>query len=92
MKYKNCIKIALIMVYGILPLYCKEAPEQQRYLNSLASMQDEEERKIPCNRFCSDNTISEIIIPMGITSIGDGAFVRCENLKNITISDSVISI
>lgn len=92
MKCKNCIKIALIMGYGTLPLYCNAESEQQRYLNSLASMQDEEKREIPCNRFCSDNTISEIIIPMGIPSIGDGAFVRCENLKNITISDSVIFI
>ena len=37
-----------------------------------------------------DKTI--IIIPYGVTSIGDAAFKKCYNLKSITIPNSVTSI
>ena len=34
----------------------------------------------------------DVVIPDGVTSIGECAFMGCENLKSVTISDSVESI
>ncbi|MBQ6979184.1 MAG: leucine-rich repeat protein, partial [Clostridia bacterium] len=39
-----------------------------------------------------DNTITEIILPNYVTSIGISAFSGCNNLRSITIPDSVTSI
>lgn len=36
--------------------------------------------------------LTSIIIPKGVTEIGELAFVRCKNLKEVTISDSVTNI
>lgn len=36
--------------------------------------------------------ITDVIIPEGVTRIGDQAFYNCFNLRNIMISDSVQSI
>ena len=38
------------------------------------------------------NRIKSVTIPDSVTSIGDYAFCRCDNLTSITIPDSVISI
>mgnify|MGYP000502173920 CR=1 FL=1 len=49
--------------------------------------------RIICNSafsFCS--SLSEIVIPSSVTSIGDGAFSRCSSLKYISIPKSVISL
>ena len=35
---------------------------------------------------------SHVIIPDGVTSIGDWAFANCDSIKSITIPDGVISI
>jgi len=40
--------------------------------------------------FCS--SLSEIVIPSSVTSIGDGAFSRCSSLKYISIPKSVIGL
>lgn len=39
-----------------------------------------------------DRSITELTIPDGVTSIGDGAFIRCAVLTSITIPDGVTSI
>ena len=39
-----------------------------------------------------NNSIKEVIIGDGITSIGDCTFTRCENLTSVTIPDSVTRI
>ena len=42
--------------------------------------------------FFSSNNITTVIIPDGVTSIGQYSFTDCSNLTNITIPDSVVSI
>lgn len=42
--------------------------------------------------FFSDSSISSIVIPSNIKSIGEFAFVNCFNLKRVTIPDSVTDI
>ena len=42
------------------------------------------------NKLCK--TLTSVIIPEGVTSIGDNAFYECENLTSVTIPQSVTSI
>lgn len=39
-----------------------------------------------------DRSITEVVIPSGVTKIGDYSFASCNNLKSITIPNSVTSI
>ena len=41
---------------------------------------------------CSMNASGSIIIPDGVTSIGDSAFTYCSSLKSIVIPDGVTGI
>lgn len=41
---------------------------------------------------CLDKQLTDVIIPDGVTSIGNSAFRGCTSLTNITIPDSVTSI
>ena len=38
------------------------------------------------------NSLESIVIPNGVTSIGERAFLYCENLKTVTLPDSVTEI
>ena len=42
--------------------------------------------------FKSDSGITEVIIPNGVTAIGDSAFLECTNLTSVTIPDGVTAI
>ena len=44
------------------------------------------------NTFCSFPNLQTIVIPEGVTSIGEEAFRECTNLTSITIPSSVTSI
>jgi len=47
---------------------------------------------IPPPWYDSRNNIISVVIDDGVTTIGDGAFIDCENLTSITIPNSVVSI
>ena len=42
--------------------------------------------------FCNNGTITSVIIPDTVTSIGDSAFASCSSLTSVVIPDSVTSI
>ena len=49
--------------------------------------------QIICNMvFCECDSLSSVVIPDGVTSIGVGAFIGCKSLKSLEIPDSVTSI
>ena len=49
--------------------------------------------KVVCDRaFCLCSSLTEIVIPNSVTSIGDSAFYDCRSLSNIVIPNSVTSI
>ncbi len=43
-------------------------------------------------KYTEEPGVTEVVIPDGVTSIGNWAFNRCENLKSVTIPDSVTSV
>jgi len=47
--------------------------------------------EIPPNMYSHSSLVS-VVIPEGITKIGEGAFKRCESLRNATISSTVTEI
>ena len=44
------------------------------------------------NLYLNGNLVTELVIPNGVTSIGDYAFYNCTSLTSVTIGDSVTSI
>ena len=48
--------------------------------------------RISMQAFQNNATISKVVIPDSVTSIGDGAFASCSSLMSIVIPDSVTSI
>ena len=44
------------------------------------------------NLYLNGTLITDLVIPDGVTSIGDGAFYGCSGLTSVTIPDSVTSI
>ena len=49
-------------------------------------------KKINDYAFINDESITELIIPEGVTHIGERAFYGCKNLKKIVLPQSLISI
>ncbi len=42
--------------------------------------------------FFGQNEITQVVIPEGVTAIGEGAFMRCWNLLKITLPKGIVSI
>lgn len=42
--------------------------------------------------FAGNDSITEVVIPEGVTTIGAEAFLRCRNLKKVTIPDTVTDL
>ena len=65
-----------------------EAPKELRGGYSV-----KEGTRIICNKaFSTCTSLTSIVIPNSVVSIGDGAFSRCSSLSNIVIPNSVVSI
>ena len=50
------------------------------------------EDNIPSEAFCELKSLTKVILPDGVQTIGEYAFVGCEDLSNIEIPNSVTSI
>ena len=44
------------------------------------------------NLYVNGTLVTDLVIPDGVTSIGNGAFIHCSNLTSVTIPNSVTSI
>ena len=65
-----------------------EAPKELRGGYSV-----KEGTRIICNKaFSTCTSLTSIVIPNSVVSIGDSAFSRCSSLSNIVIPDSVTAI
>ena len=58
------------------------------------SFEDSQANPVCCarNLYLNGTLIEDLVIPNGVTMIGDRAFAYCDALKSVTISDSVTSI
>ncbi|MBR3827000.1 MAG: leucine-rich repeat protein [Alistipes sp.] len=45
-----------------------------------------------CNIYLNGNLIEDLVIPEGVTKIGQGTFYNCDSLKSVTIPNSVRTI
>ena len=43
-------------------------------------------------KYTEERGVTEVVIPDGVTSIGNWAFIGCSSLTSVTIPDSVTSI
>ena len=59
---------------------------------ALPSSYNDEKYAIYSSAFADCNKLTGVVIPDGVTVIGNYAFYNCENLKSIVIADSVTSI
>jgi hypothetical protein len=61
-------------------------------LKSLPSKQSEYSNVMPTGMFSHCESLNELIIPNGVTDIGDWAFVNCSSLTSLTIPSSVTTV
>ena len=61
-------------------------------LKSLPSKQSEHSTVIPTGMFSHCKSLNELIIPNGVTDIGEWAFVDCSSLTSLTIPSSVTTV
>ena len=45
-----------------------------------------------CNLYLNGNLVENLVIPEGVTHIGQGVFLNCDSLKSVTIPNSVKTI
>ena len=91
-KTKEELKEALVDEWGVE--YSKDGRKLLRVSgNLIGAYSVKEGTRIICDlAFWSCSSLSEIVIPSSVTSIGNGAFSACSSLKYISIPKSVICL
>ena len=89
---KEELKEALVDEWGVK--YSKDGRKLLGVSEKLSGAYSVKEgTRIICDRaFWNCSSLSEIVIPSSVTSIGDSAFYGCDSLSKIVISSSVTSI
>ena len=80
------ISKAICLFYGENSLSMEQI---KSYLRQIVSNYNNYNEDI---KLLTEGTIESLVIPNGVTSIGDYAFYGCKNLMNISIPDSVVSV
>ena len=91
-KTKEELKEAFVDEWGVK--YSKDGRKLLKAPGELSGVYSiKEGTRIICNSaFSSCSSLSEIVIPFSVTSIGDSAFDTCSSLSEIVIPSSVTSI
>ena len=88
------IIIAVLLGIGITTVTVKHFAEEKRFAEELKpakalgiKFSDDGETLLYCPK-----DVKEVVIPTGVTEIGESAFEGCDNLQSMAIPDSVTSI
>ena len=87
--FYNCPKVTNVYIESVAD-WCKIKFKSED-ANPLA-VRDSTSDHVFKNLYVSGELVTELIIPQGVTSIGDYAFYNCENLTRVEIASSVTSI
>lgn len=88
--FKDCEKLQCLYINDIAS-YCNIYFEDEGYLV------DHTDASNPlsydnCNLYLNGNLVENLVIPEGVTNIGQATFANCDSLKSVTIPNSVKTI
>ncbi|MDE7391171.1 MAG: leucine-rich repeat domain-containing protein [Treponemataceae bacterium] len=81
--FSNCTSLATVTYLGTLAQWC--AVDNLYFLMNYASY-------VTMSDGTNLKSLSKLVIPNGVTSIGDGAFKNCTALTSVTIPDGMTNI